>query len=77
MRVKVVAGYDLTGHVHVLHKTKKEADLYYQKSKNIHRVDFYSVYPEQLEYLSMASAIDFEDKMTSAKKEKYEKSIQL
>lgn len=68
MRVKVIAGYTNDGQVHILHKSKKEADLYYQRSANITRVDFYSVHPDQLPYLSMASALDLETKINSEKR---------
>ena len=59
-RLKAVAGYDNLGILVTLHATKKEAKAYYERSANVERRDFYFVYPEQLKYLPMATAINLE-----------------
>lgn len=67
-RVKAVVGYTKEGAIHIIHTSLKQANEYYARSANITRIDFYSVYPDQLIHLSMAYAMDIETKINSNKR---------
>lgn len=67
-RVKAIVGYNKQGAIHVIHTSLKQANEYYARSANITRIDFHSVYPDQLIHLSMAYAMDIEAKINSDKR---------
>lgn len=67
-RIKAVIGYNKNGGIHIIHTSLKQANEYYARSANITRIDFYSVYPDQLIHLSMAYAMDIETKINSNKR---------